>query len=479
MKKNFGKYGLQVLLLLTSALFPVSCITEDYPEGEKASVTMTFTARAPEVSSSGALLNNEQMQNLRVIVARGGTNDILYNLTYQIAPEETSKTIRFGELTISEEGEDIDFYAIANETAFLNNGESLEGENVDLAALKQRILRKDFNNPALSLIPQAAFKTIKVGKNQNKIASMKLVFPVAKVQLSFDNQTGSPATLTNVHISGIADQGYLFKDIMPSYPSGTSQKGTVRFGNNGTLEVPVTPASDMSPYVRYLYPGQKTTAYKLSATWGNKTYETTFKLNGEELTAIANGQQFNFRITLVANRLKVALEVLPWNVDDAEIDFSTEFNGLLNPESTGSLKVVESEGTKSIAVATANDGTPREAKFSFKMLSPVGVRWTAHLDNTNDFELVGEPSGYGAADAVPVLFSVKPKKNFDATNPLSVKLFITVTSPFGESSSDGIQVINPEENGVYRFPGTATEIYIRQVSEEIFDGLTETVNTKE
>lgn len=77
MKKNFGKYGLQVLFLLASALFPVSCITEDYPEGEKASVTMTFTARAPEVSSSGALLNNEQMQNLRVIVARGGTNDIL------------------------------------------------------------------------------------------------------------------------------------------------------------------------------------------------------------------------------------------------------------------------------------------------------------------------------------------------------------------------------------------------------------------
>lgn len=478
MIKYFRTYCL-LAVVLAMALLPVSCIKEDYPvAAEKASVTMTFTTRVSDNVTAGNLLDNEQMRTLRVIVARSGTNDIIYNVSYDIQPGETQKTIRFSELTVKKEGENIDFYAIANEQAFLSGGESLEGKNVNLGALKARILtNKDFNNPALSLIPQAAFTTIKVGPNEQKKASMKLLFPLVKVVLNFDNQTGESVGLTNVQIDGTAGQGYLFKDVHPEYPQATAGMGTVKFGTDGALTVPAGKVADVAPFVRYLYPWNHDDGWKLTATWGSSPHEAVFKVNNEVLKKLQHGQQLNVNVLLIANSLKVSLTVSDWTVDDQILDFSTEFNGLLNPASAGSVKLTADKGA--VAVATDNDGTQREATFSFKMFSPEGVRWTAHLENTSEFELTGTTSGYGAKDAVDVTFGVKPKFEHVATDAKSVKLYITVEQPFGGTESEGIQVINPEENGIYRFPGTETEIEIRQVSESEFDGLTESVSIKE
>lgn len=473
MRKHFRTYCLLAVAVVAVALLSVSCIKDNDPAvGGKASVTMTFTTRVSDNVTAGNLLDKEQMRKLRVIVARSGTNDIIYNVSYDIQPGEKQKVIHFSELTVNKDGENFDFYAIANEEAFLGEGESLEG----LSALKSHILTEDFNNPALSLIPQAAFETIKVGPNEQKTASMKLLFPLAKVVLNFDNQTGESVDLTNVAISGIANQGYLFKDIYTdSYPQGTAGSGTVKFGNEGTLQVPVGEVADAvaSPYIRYLYPWTSDNTYKLTATWGSKTHEVVFKINNAELKKLEAGQQLNVNVTLIANSLKVALTVSPWTVDDAALDFSTEFNGLLNPASAGSVKLTADK--QAVAVA----GADRNATFSFKMLSPKGVRWNVHLENTVDFDLTGTTSGYGGADAGVVTFGVEPKHGYDATVTRSVKLYITVEQPFGGTESEGIQVINPEENGIYRFPGTETEIEIRQVSESEFDGLTESVSIKE
>lgn len=480
MKKLFRTYALLAAAVVAVALLSVSCIKDsDLTAGEKASVTMTFTTRVSDNVAVGNLLNNEQMQTLRVIVARSGTNDIIYNVSYQIQPDETQKTIRFSELTVKKEGENIDFYAIANEQAFLSGGESLEGKNVNLGALKARILTKDFNNPALSLIPQAAFKTIKVGPNEQQTASMNLLFPLVKVVLNFDNQTGEPVGLTNVQIDGTAGQGYLFKDVHPEYPQATAGMETVKFGTDGALTVPAGEVADadVAPFVRYLYPWNHDDGWKLTATWGSTPHEAVFKVNNEVLMKLQHGQQLNVNVLLMANSLKVSLTVSDWTVDDQILDFSTEFNGLLNPASTGSVKLTADKGA--VAVATDNDGTQREATFSFKMFSPQGVRWTAHLENTSEFELTGTTSGYGAEDAVDVTFGVKPKFEHDATDAKSVKLYITVEQPFGGAGSEGIQVINPEKNEVYRFPGTSTEILIQQVSESEFDGLTESVSIKQ
>lgn len=471
MRKHFRTYCLLAVAVVAVALLSVSCIKDNDPAvGGKASVTMTFTTRVSDNVTAGNLLDNEQMRKLRVIVARSGTNDIIYNVSYDIQPDETQKVIHFSELTVNKDGENFDFYAIANEDAFLTGGESLEG----LSALKSRILKKDFNSPALSKIPQAAFMTIKVGPSENTSATMNLLFPLAKVVLNFDNQTGESVDLTDVAISGIANQGYLFKDIYTnSYPQGTAGSGTVKFGNEGTLQVPVGEVADASPYIRYLYPWTSGNAYKLTATWGSKTHEVVFKINNAELKELKAGQQLNVNVTLIANSLKVALTVSPWTVDDAALDFSTEFNGLLNPASAGSVKLTADK--QAVAVA----GADRNATFSFKMLSPEGVRWNVHLENTVDFDLTGTTSGYGGEDAEIVTFGVEPKHGYDATVTRSVKLYFTVEQPFGGTESEGIQVINPEENGIYRFPGTETEIEIRQVSESEFDGLTESVSIKE
>ena len=477
MRKHFRTYCLLAVAVVAVALLSVSCIKDNDPAvGGKASVTMTFTTRVSDNVTAGNLLDKEQMRKLRVIVARSGTNDIIYNVSYDIQPGEKQKVIHFSELTVNKDGENFDFYAIANEEAFLGEGESLEGKNVSLSALKSHLLTEDFNSPALSKIPQAAFKTITVGPNEQKTASMKLLFPLAKVVLNFDNQTGEPVSLTDVAISGIANQGYLFKDIYAdSYPQGTAGSGTVKFGNEGTLQVPVGEVADAdaSPYIRYLYPWTSGNAYKLTATWGSKTHEVVFKIGDEELKKLEAGQQLNVNVSLIANSLKVALTVSPWTVDDAALDFSTEFNGLLNPASAGSVKLTADK--QAVAVA----GADRNATFSFKMLSPEGVRWNVHLENTVDFDLTGTTSGYGGADAGVVTFGVEPKHGYDATITRSVKLYITVEQPFGGTESEGIQVINPEENGIYRFPGTETEIEIRQVSESEFDGLTESVSIKE
>lgn len=471
MRKHFRTYCLLAVAVVAVALLSVSCIKDNDPAvGGKASVTMTFTTRVSDNVTAENLLDKEQMRKLRVIVARSGTNDIIYNVSYDIQPGEKQKVIHFSELTVNKDGENFDFYAIANEDAFLTGGESLEG----LSALKSHILTEDFNNPALSLIPQAAFKTIPVGPSEKTSSTMNLLFPLAKVVLNFDNQTGESVDLTDVAISGIANQGYLFKDIYTnSYPQGTAGSGTVKFGNEGTLQVPVGEVADASPYIRYLYPWTSGNAYKLTATWGSKTHEVVFKINNAELKELKAGQQLNVNVTLIANSLKVALTVSPWTVDDAALDFSTEFNGLLNPASAGSVKLTADK--QAVAVA----GADRNATFSFKMLSPKGVRWNVHLENTVDFDLTGTTSGYGGEDAEIVTFGVEPKHGYDATVTRSVKLYITVEQPFGGTESEGIQVINPEENGIYRFPGTETEIEIRQVSESEFDGLTESVSIKE
>lgn len=486
MKKLTKKYSVQLAgLLLLLALLPVSCIKDDYAPKGTATVTMTFTTRAISNSTTratGDLLDNEQMTSLRVIVART-TNEILYNVKYAIDASEVSKTITFSELTVNENGEDFDFYAIANEEAFVETETELEGKDIDLVALKKRILTKSFNRPRpLSQIPQAGFKTIHVEASENQKASMQLQFPVGKIQLIFNNETGNEVTLTNVGLMGVApNQGYLFKDISlnEGLPSGTTQVGNLLFGSKGTLTIPVSPSSDVSPFVRYIYPGKKNAGdYKLTASWNGKQHEVVLKLKdaAEAISSIGYGEQYNINITLLANSLRVTLNVLPWTVDGTEIDFSTEFNAILLPAAAGSLKLVDpTSSDAAIAVATNTDDKERNATFSFKMVSPVGARWTAHLENTTDFRLEGTSSGHGAADAEPSVFSVTPIHEFDAQNPQSVKLFITVDTSLGGSDDEGIQIINPETNGVRKFPGNDTEITIRQVGESAFDQLTESV----
>ena len=190
MKKLTKKYSVQLAgLLLLLTLLPVSCIKDDYAAKEKATVQVTFTTRAISGSSdtdAEALEMYEHMRTLRVIVARASDNDILYNVKYDIAENETSKTITFSELTIEKGGELFDFYAIANESGV---GYTSDWATITVGQLENISLTEDALaklNLGKTYIPQTAHAQINVGEATGDV-TIPLQFAVAKVRLTIEN----------------------------------------------------------------------------------------------------------------------------------------------------------------------------------------------------------------------------------------------------------------------------------------------------
>lgn len=325
MKKLTKKYSVQLAgLLLLLTLLPVSCIKDDYAAKEKATVQVTFTTRtlSDETIAGDDLAANERMQTLRVIVAKGGK--ILYNEYYTendfalYANGQKYKTVTFSELvTEDEEDRTFDFYAIANEISTGYN----DWENVSVQTLENREITHPFSSN--SLIPQTAKKTITVQIPQDgggiQEEKMQLEFVVAKVSLSFSNQTGEEQTLSDVKIvEAKPDKGFLFNDednetiyipddlnysdvIWPRYviPAGTELEPRVY---------------DYPPV--YLFPGQNPSldsGYKLTATLNDSDSR---ELEMPSITGLKRGQELKINIRLykeaVDTQIKLTWEVVDW-----------------------------------------------------------------------------------------------------------------------------------------------------------------------
>ncbi len=430
MRNIMKSYGIGVCLLLLSVLLPTSCIKDDYAAGENASVTMTFTTRAqsadPSVDGSVPLLDNEQMKTLRVIVARK-SGEILFNVKYDIDVNETFKKITFSELTTNKNGEKFDFYAIANEEAFLNTGESLEGKGISLIELKARVINKNFNSPALSQLPQAAYQEIEVKPGENNEATMQLLFPVAKINLSFVNTTGSDQTISEVKLqNGTPNGAKLFYD--GNMPSGVNPTGTGISFDDFTL----TAAGENSNSVRYVYPGETSQQYVITAKWNEKDYTLPLEIDNKTLTNLARGSQYNVTITLKGGGLTVSCVVQSWEDTSHEVQLSDkgEFEvGMVNARS------FSWDDKKAIATqygegAGADD---RYATLTLRMTTPLGVIWQAHLDNPA-FEFVGESAGVGVGTGVGVgdeegvvTLKIRPVNTYDATQERrTANLYVTL-----------------------------------------------------
>lgn len=431
MRNIMKSYGIGVCLLLMTVLLPTSCIKDDYAAGENASVTMTFTTRA---GSDAQVLGdemgpNERMKTLRVIVARTTTKEVLYNVKYDTFDEGTNgqlfKTITFSELTTNKNGEKFDFYAIANEEAFLDAGESLEGKGIELTELKARVINKNFNSPALSQLPQAAYQEIEVKPRENNEATMQLLFPVAKIKLSFVNTTGSDQTISEVKLqNGTPNGAKLFYD--GNMPSGVNPTGTGISFDDFTL----TAAGENSNSVRYVYPGKTSQQYVIVAKWNGKDYTLPLKVNDQVLTNLARGKQYNVTITLKGGALTVSCEVQDWDDISHEVQLSDkgEFEvGMVNARS------FSWDDKKAIATqygegAGADD---RYATLTLRMTTPLGVIWQAHLDNPA-FEFVGESAGVGigtdAGDEEGVVtLKIRPVNTYDATQERrTANLYVTL-----------------------------------------------------
>lgn len=273
---------------------------------------MTFTTRAISnpTTTAGGLEANEHMRTLRVIVARQN-GEILYNLKYDIAENETSKTITFSEMTVNANGETFDFYAIANEEGVEYNG----WENVTVADLKGMNLQSGFltnaNASKDTYIPQTAYKQIRVAPQSGggiQSETMKLDFAVAKVRLTINNTSAGDQYVNDINLSG------LNMTSTPLFANGTLSavtEGTLSLGNmtihaNGTATV-------------YAYFFENTGGtYNLTASW-NGTQILNLNNSAANINAISRGTELNINITLNATTTPTFnIEVVPWA--EVEVD---------------------------------------------------------------------------------------------------------------------------------------------------------------
>lgn len=276
---------------------------------------MTFTTRAISnpATTAGGLEDNEHMHTLRVIVARQN-GEILYNLKYDIAENETSKTITFSEMTVNADGETFDFYAIANEAGVGYDG---SWENVTVADLKGMNLSEegflaDANDASKNkMIPQTAYKQIRVAPQSGggiQSETMKLDFAVAKVRLTINNTSAGDQYVNDINLSG------LNMTSTPLFANGTLSavtEGTLSLGNmtihaNGTATV-------------YAYFFENTGGtYNLTASW-NGTQILNLNNSAANINAISRGTELNINITLNATTTPTFnIEVVPWA--EVEVD---------------------------------------------------------------------------------------------------------------------------------------------------------------
>ena len=460
-------------VLLAWVLLPASCTQDDdHAAWENATVSMTFTtmADAAPQAMDGSLEDNEEMTKLRVIVARSSNDEILFNEPYDIDPKETEKTITFSELTINANGEDFDFYAIANEAGFVDTSEDLDDITSDgLDGLYKRILTKDFNNGTdPNVIPQAAFKTITVKAQAGggiQEEDMQLQFPVGKVCVTFINTTGEEVELSDVRMGGVApNQGYLF--YQGQQPAGTTQTGDLEF--DAALSIPA--GTEAAPHTtktitRYIYPGAKNAGdYKLTAEWNGTEYEALLATAGapQGIANIARGQQLNVTVTLKSNG-GFFVKCVPQDWDDQQHEYELSDVGqfaITNPN----MQVFEQEGgIKYYATQYVEgaDAQSRQLLFTLEMTSPEGVRWQAQLTNPQDFEFAGASEGVGGAGTVTL--QVRPTKLFDATGDRpETELYVTI------GTSEEMQMFDHDQ--IYAESGQ--RLHIVQVSASEWEDIT-------
>lgn len=140
--------------------------------------------------------------------------------------------------------------------------------------------------------------------------------------------------------------------------------------------------------------------------------------------------------------------------NEITIDFNDNYDGDFNVQS---VKEASFENEEWIIVAYSQDNMQREAQFTFKMNTPVGATWTAHLTNPDDFEFDGDYYGVGGDDK-PTTLTIRPRRVFEEGNSRTTEMYIT-TDVLEESVAFNTS----------NLPGEETAIRICQVSTTEYD----------
>lgn len=304
MKKLTKKYSVQLAgLLLLLTLLPVSCIKDDYAAKEKATVQVTFTTRAISGSSdtdAEALEMYEHMRTLRVIVARASDNDILYNVKYEIAENETSKTITFSELTIEKGGELFDFYAIANESGvgYTSDWATITVEQLENISLTEDALAE--LNLGKTYIPQTAHAQINVGEATGDV-TIPLQFAVAKVRLTIENTSTDQQTVNDISLSGVNTTS---TKLFGATPVTATDTGKALSLGNMVFSAETNGTPGKNTVYAYFFENQNSEGYTLTAFWKKDQtlpLQTDSDDNKQPITEIPRGKMLDINVTLNAD----------------------------------------------------------------------------------------------------------------------------------------------------------------------------------
>lgn len=143
-------------------------------------------------------------------------------------------------------------------------------------------------------------------------------------------------------------------------------------------------------------------------------------------------------------------------VDEITIDFSDNYDGEI-----AGIHVVQNQ--KAVLVAYSQDNEVRDAQFSFTMNTPVGIGWTAHLTNPDDFEFIGDYHGVGGQG--PVTLHIQPRKTFEEGVTRETDMYITIDTDNSPLN------FNVSSDDTKKFPGDEDVIHIQQVSTIEYDNL--------
>lgn len=168
-------------------------------------------------------------------------------------------------------------------------------------------------------------------------------------------------------------------------------------------------------------------------------------------------------VTPTDYRLNLECTVAEWiQEDEITIDFNNNYNGTIAATSikkaTFTDSTVPEENGEWVIVAYSQDNVLREPQFSFYMKTPVGVGWTAHLTNPDDFEFVSDYQGIGGGN--PVTLQIRPRRAFEEGVIRTTEMYIT-TDLYNEPVAFN--------QGTETFPGSEQAIRIRQVSTTEYD----------
>lgn len=319
MKKNVLKrYVAWAVLAAAWGATAGSCIKDDETGRTTATVQLSVSTRADDSDQTDnggkELADNEEMKTLRVIVARATTGEVLYNVYEdKIADDDYQRTFTFSELTIQEEGENFDFYAIANEAGFLSGDESLEQITTDeLVKLhSNKILDKLFGTN--DLIPQTKYQRIHVEPQDGggmQSETIQLEFVVAKVNVRFINETGEPQTICALTLQASnPGKGYLFEHESDVPDNVTYQDVLIA----EQISVPAN-ANGESLATAYLYPGHSNEekAYVLKGSWNGKDYQVDAVTitSGSLVQSLERSNQLDITITLIGGKRHYSFNAL-------------------------------------------------------------------------------------------------------------------------------------------------------------------------